>query len=128
MLTTETHRPKNPALSEKLDLIQDDPLTVIHSIPVRAKVEVDPIEVEAEVEVDPNLELAEELRGRTIKITKPMLTMFDEIGWPVLQPDFAKRTEEQKERYLRLRRDTEDILDLYVRSSHATEVEIKIIR
>ena len=126
MLTTETHRPKNPALSEKLDLIQDDPLTLIHSIPVPA--EVDPVEVEAEVEVDPNLELAEELRGRTIKITKPMLTMFDEIGWPVLQPDFAKRTEEQKERYLRLRRDTEDILDLYVRSSHAAEVEIKIIR
>lgn len=94
MLTADTHRKEIANISEKHDPVKDDAITV------------------SAVEIDPNLEFAEELRGRTIKITKPMLNMFDEMGWSVLQPDFEKRTEQQKERYLRLRRDTEAILDL----------------
>ncbi|KAK1749477.1 isoprenoid synthase domain-containing protein [Echria macrotheca] len=45
------------------------------------------------------------------------MSLFEDISWPITEVNRKKWTEKQIERYTRLRRDTEDILDLVLKDS-----------
>lgn len=62
---------------------------------------------------DPNSELVAKLKGKTLNVPTSMLTVFETVGWPILEPQPSKWTDEFAAKYERLRLETHAILDLY---------------
>ncbi|KAK3352433.1 isoprenoid synthase domain-containing protein [Lasiosphaeria hispida] len=66
---------------------------------------------------DPNSELVAKLKGKTLNVPTSMLTVFETVGWPILEPQPSKWTDEFAAKYERLRLETHAILDLALADS-----------